>query len=159
MIQRVQSLFLVGVVTCLIATLFFPIWQKIDSATQSGITLDALGTEIYSTDTGHQEDSFPAMIIGILAAAGAAVALLEIFQYKNRLNQIKLGALNSLLMAAVLGFSVYLTFELEKEFPSQNQGEYLMGMYFPAIALILNLLANRFIRRDEALVRSVDRLR
>ncbi|MDH3711846.1 MAG: DUF4293 domain-containing protein [Cyclobacteriaceae bacterium] len=32
-------------------------------------------------------------------------------------------------------------------------------MYLPAVALILNLLANRFIRRDESLVRSVDRLR
>ncbi|TDI68099.1 MAG: DUF4293 family protein, partial [Bacteroidetes bacterium] len=35
MIQRVQSLFLLGVVICLAATLFLPIWEKRDINTDS----------------------------------------------------------------------------------------------------------------------------
>ena len=34
-----------------------------------------------------------------------------------------------------------------------------VGKFAGTLALILNALANRFIRRDEQLVRSVDRLR
>lgn len=101
----------------------------------------------------------PAVIVGILMVVGTIVALFEIFQFRNRLNQIKLGALNSLIMAGVLGLSVYLTFRMEQTIPSGTQGQYEMSMYLPAVALIFNLLANRFIRRDHQLVKSVDRLR
>jgi hypothetical protein len=34
-----------------------------------------------------------------------------------------------------------------------------MGLYLPIAAMICNILANRFIRRDENLVRSADRMR
>ena len=33
------------------------------------------------------------------------------------------------------------------------------GLFLPAAALICNMIANRFIRKDERLVRSVDRIR
>lgn len=159
MIQRVQSLFLLGVAVCLIATLFFPIWEKVDTAAQAATTLNAHAAVMISAGEEPEVIYFPAIIIGILALAGAIIALFEIFQYRSRLNQIKLGALNSLVMAGILGVSVYLTFRFEQSISGEGQGEYQMGMYLPAVALIFNLLANRFIRRDEALVRSVDRLR
>ena len=72
---------------------------------------------------------------------------------------MKLGALNSLVLAGFLGLSVYFTFRMEKMIGVAGEGTYEFGMYLPAVALICNLLANRFIRKDEALVRSVDRIR
>lgn len=159
MIQRVQSLFLLGVAVCLIAMLFFPIWQKIDVESQRGTTLKAYATESYSGTEETTLKYFPAATLGILAIVGSLIAIFEMFQYRSRLSQIKLGALNSLVMAGVLGLSVYFTFRLEQSLASQDQGHYELGMYLPAIALICNLLANRFIRRDENLVRSVDRIR
>jgi hypothetical protein len=39
------------------------------------------------------------------------------------------------------------------------QGNYLMGFYLPVVALLFNLLSNRFIRKDEMLVKSADRIR
>ena len=159
MIQRVQSLFLLGVAVCLIAMLFFPIWQKVDTNAQSSLILRPTATITTTLEEGTNAYYFPAAIIGILGIAGAIIALYALFQYRNRLTQIKLGALNSLVMAGILGLCVYLTFRLEQNMASETQGQYEIGMYLPAVALIFNLIANRFIRKDEALVRSVDRIR
>jgi len=159
MIQRVQSLFLAGVVVCLTAALFFPIWQKMDSENHTGVVLRAMHAEIYSAEEPVKKEQFPTVFLGILAIVGIVVALVEIFQYRNRLAQMKLGALNSLILAGFLGLSVYFTFRMEKMISIAGEGTYDLGMYLPAAALLCNLLANRFIRKDEALVRSVDRIR
>ena len=48
----------------------------------------------------------------------------------------------------------------QQEFAPDSMGQYMLpGFFLPAIAMVFNILANRFIRRDENLVRSVDRLR
>ena len=159
MIQRVQSLFLAGVVVCLIAALFFPIWQKMDQDNQTGAVLKVMHTEIYSSQEPVKMEQFPTVVLGILACVGIIVAVVEIFSYRNRLLQMKLGALNSLVLAGFLGLSVYFTFRMEKMITITGEGTYDLGMYLPAVALICNLLANRFIRKDEALVKSVDRIR
>ena len=100
------------------------------------------------------------MVIAGLAIIIALVALYEIFQYKNRFTQIKLGLLNSLLLAALLGtifyYSSYVGDALVK---TTTPGDYQAGFYLPILGLIVNSLANRYIKRDEDLVRSVDRLR
>ena len=159
MIQRVQSLFLLGVAVCLIATLFLPIWEKTDSANGSGVALEVFFTEIKSQDQPVSREFFPTAILGILAITGIGIAMFELIKYRNRLSQMKLGALNSLVIAGFLGLAVYFTFSLEKMVTYSEQGAYDFGMYLPAVALIFNLLANRFIRKDEALIRSVDRIR
>ena len=159
MIQRVQSLFLLAAALCLIVMLFFPVWEKVDTSTQSSLVLRPTATISTTLEEGSSIYHFPAAIVGILAVTGALISLYSLFQYRNRLTQVKLGALNSLVMAAVLGLCVYLTFRLEQSMAGDTQGQYEIGMYLPAVALIFNLLANRFIRKDEALVRSVDRIR
>jgi hypothetical protein len=159
MIQRVQSLFLVVAVVCLVAALFFPVWQKLDTKDQSGVILKTTHTEVYTPDNSMTKETFPAVVLGILAVAAIVITLVEIFQYRSRLTQMKLGAVNSLFLAAFLGLSVYFTFRMEKMIGVVGEGTYEFGMYLPAVALICNLLANRFIRKDEALVRSVDRIR
>ena len=98
-------------------------------------------------------------MIAALAVLAVVVALVEIFQYKNRLNQIKLGALNALLMAIALASSWYFSYQAETWVAPETQGNYDAGFFVLPIALLLNILANRFIRRDDKLVRSVDRLR
>ena len=112
MIQRVQSLFLVVAVVCLVAALFFPVWQKLDTKDQSGVILKTTHAEVYTPDKSMTKEHFPAVVLGILAVAGIVIAIVEIFQYRNRLTQMKLGAVNSLVLAAFLGLSVYFTFRM-----------------------------------------------
>jgi len=71
--------------------------------------------------------------------------------------QIKLGALNSLLMMGSLGCMVFFATGLIKE--NQLEGQYGLALWLPFIAMVSNLIANRFIRRDEKLVRDSDRIR
>jgi glucan phosphoethanolaminetransferase (alkaline phosphatase superfamily) len=101
----------------------------------------------------------PVWLIGALAAAAAAVAVYEIFQFRNRGKQLMLGSINLLLVVGTLGAMFYFSNKGEQLLNLKLEGQYQMGFYLPTLALLLNLLANRFIRRDEQLVRSADRLR
>jgi hypothetical protein len=42
---------------------------------------------------------------------------------------------------------------------AQDGGVYGTGFWAILVAMVMNMLANRFIKKDEALVRSVDRIR
>ena len=88
--------------------------------------------------------------------AAITIAAIEIKSFKNRMLQMKLGALNSIFMAASIGSAVYFSSELLK---TLQGGQYGLGLWLPGAAVICNLLANFFIRKDERLVRDSDRLR
>ena len=157
MIQRIQSVFLLLLAMAMSSVLFLPLWHKVDGLTGQGLTLTAFGF----TEVGRplSAPAGPAWLIGALAAASALVALIEIFQFRNRFLQLKLGAVNLLLITATLGAGFYFSSQGEQALNVKLEGQFQAGFYLPTLALLLNLLANRFIRRDEQLVRSMDRLR
>ncbi|WP_242926347.1 DUF4293 domain-containing protein [Pontibacter vulgaris] len=162
MIQRIQSVFLFLLVLSMVAMLFLPLWSKTDPATNQTLILTAwnLKPEQAQGDAAASLPSQGTFAIGMLAIAAAVLALYEIFQFKNRLNQMKMGLLNTLVLAALLGTTFYYAMYVGNDMiQASNPGEYEPGFYMPILALLLNALANRFIRRDENLVRSVDRLR
>lgn len=160
MIQRVQSIFLLISSICMILFLFLPVWLKLDPTNGEMY-------KVFSTFMLYQENTesimqyiyLPYAYSGGVAVLTVIIAWIEIFKYKNRLTQIKLGTLNSLLMTGSLVFLVYLTYNAQNEILPNILGEYKLGLFMPAIALIFNSIANRYIRKDEKLVRSVDRIR
>jgi len=95
--------------------------------------------------------------VAILALAAATLAFIEIQKFENRLLQMKMGALNSLLMAGCGFASVYFSLSLQKT--SQAPGNFGFALYLPFAAMLLNAIANRFIRKDEKLVKDSERLR
>jgi hypothetical protein len=104
----------------------------------------------------------PYAITGILALIAAIIAIFEIFKFKNRILQLKLGFLNSLIMASTIGLTFWFSSQGQKEWIhlSGALGQYMLpGFMLPAAGMLFNVIANRFIRKDENLVRSVDRLR
>ncbi|KAA9331275.1 DUF4293 family protein [Hymenobacter busanensis] len=155
MIQRIQSVFLLLLALAMVSVTFLPIWTKTDPV--SGQTLTMTAWQLTGSAPGQA--SMGTYAIGVLAVASAAVALFEIFQYRNRFLQLKLGALNLLLISATLGASFYYSSQGEQLLNVKVPGDFEAGFYLPTLALLLNLLANRFIRSDEKLVRSMDRLR
>lgn len=86
---------------------------------------------------------------------------ISIFVYRNRILQIKLGKFNlfvNFILIAILFF--YTESELKNVLPGQNLAiSYSFGAYIPLLNVILLVLANRSIKKDEDLVRSADRLR
>ena len=157
--QRIQSIFLFFVAVSMILMLFFPIWVKANTTTGESYVLTAINLKHVLPDGEANLEYFPYVFIGVLAVIAAAIAVYEIFRYDNRLTQMKLGALNSLIMSITLGLSVFFLIQAEKEWIPTVRAEYQLGLFLPVIAMILNTLANRFIRKDEKLVRSVDRIR
>lgn len=159
-------MFLFLIVLTMLALLFLPIWEKTDPQTGQSLVLTAfsLSPQAAATPAGGSMEagvvSRNTVVIAALAVLGALVALYEIFKYKNRLTQMKLGFLNTLVLAGVMGACFYFsTYVGEDLLAPAERGSYQAGFFLPALAMILNVLANRFIKRDDDLVRSMDRLR
>lgn len=160
MIQRIQTVFLILSSICMILFLIFPVWVKTDLS--SGEFYQVFSTHLFHIQSSQAEPRYvflPYIYSGAVAAVSILIAWIEIFSYRNRLTQIKLGTLNSLMMAGSLVYLVFLTYNLQEEILPEILGSYKPGLFMPAIALILNSIANRYIRKDEKLVRSVDRIR
>ncbi|RAK64560.1 DUF4293 domain-containing protein [Hymenobacter edaphi] len=156
MIQRIQSVFLLLLAICMVCVLFLPIWAKTDPQTNQTVTL----TATHLTSTNPAQAPLATYAIAALAAISALVALAEIFQYQKRMTQLMLGSLNLLLISATIGACWYYVTQVGEQMVNVKMpGTFEAGFYLPTLALLLNLLANRFIRRDEKLVRSMDRLR
>jgi hypothetical protein len=86
----------------------------------------------------------------------ALLSVLSIFRYKNRKSQFMLGRLNIILNFFLLGFFVYQSLNLSGETAVSEKG---IGMFLPIVSIVFLALANKAIKKDEDLVKSVDRLR
>ena len=135
MIQRIQTVYLIiAALLSGLMPLWFPLW-KLD------------GNAVYASD-----------ILWIATAffAVAGLALIAVFLYKNRKNQFVLNRLNLILNLFLLGFFVYRSLNLSGETTVSEKG---IGMMIPIISIVFLVLANKAIKKDEDLVKSVDRLR
>jgi ABC-type polysaccharide transport system permease subunit len=68
-----------------------------------------------------------------------------------------LGRLNIILNLILLGLFVYRSLNLSGE--TALVSEKGIGMFLPIISIVMLVLANKAIKKDEDLVKSVDRLR
>lgn len=160
MLQRIQTVFLILVVILMLLMLIFPLWVYQSEGMQESYMLTAFYLEANTAGAEVPEKIyFPFMFVATLAIAAATIGIIEIAKFKNRLLQMKLGALNSLFMAGAMGLGLYFASDIIDEKQFTNGWQYGAGVFLPAGAMICNVIANRFIRKDERLVRSVDRIR
>lgn len=167
MLQRIQSIFMFFAALSMITMLFFPLWEKsdseVDAIEREYAIMDTftLRYERHNTETNEIQllGTQNTMLISIGAVLAAAVMFFSISRFKNRLTQVKLNALFSLLVAGVLGGTYFYITKANALFDPSVQGTILIGFYLPIVAMFNNFLANRFIRKDEKLVRSADRIR
>ncbi|GAB3320646.1 DUF4293 domain-containing protein [Larkinella ripae] len=157
MLQRIQTIFLFLIVVCMGVVLGVPIWEKTGLNPNETARLTALQL-VYTK--GISSYITPVYYLAILAIGVAGISLFTIFKYRNRLLQMGMCAINAILLTALMGVVLYMTLYKGKEyFNPDDQGSFGVGFYGIVAALICNMLANRFIRRDEKLVRESDRLR
>ena len=145
MIQRKQSLFLLDVVIIAIIQFFLP-FQTLTTADKSFpiylIPQDVTGSNIYFVLISNT-------IILILS-------ITIIFLYKNRVLQYKLT--NLLALFNLILISLFFTLSHINE-GQQGTVSYQFGSFLPVVSIIFSLLAAHFIKKDEQLVRSADRIR
>ncbi len=144
MIQRIQSIYLLLVfLLCGVFTNFISLW-----------TLE--GDIIQSINDLFNAESIILKLVPLLYYIIAVLAFITIFLFKNRQLQFVMGRLNILINLFLLGALIYLSLTLSGETQVSEKG---IGMFLPIVAILFLVLANRAIKKDEDLVKSVDRLR
>ena len=95
-------------------------------------------------------------MVGMVACGSLLLSLITIFSYKNRPRQILFNKVNIFINALLIGLLVYWMLNLSGGISIPEKG---IEFIFPLVALVMFIFANIHIRKDEKLVKSVDRLR
>jgi glucan phosphoethanolaminetransferase (alkaline phosphatase superfamily) len=113
--------------------------------------------------TPGTEGLFSSMFLippAIVAAVVIGVSVFTIFKFKNRMLQMKLVSV-AMFFNIILILLVLFIYVPKLEEATKVTAEYVShaGIYLPLVSLIMLILSNQAIRRDERKVRSLDRLR
>lgn len=157
MIQRIQSIYLFLAIDLMILTFFLPVWQW----NVAGAAPATYSLYNYGIDTQQVGFSSPFLYSALLCCLSVCSvflygwALLSFKNLKKAVTLLVLSLISTLLYGGSLGLIVYdmnTTHGLSGNIPQ-------LGTLFPIIAFVFGILAFRAIRRDQALLRSADRIR
>jgi len=138
MLQRIQTVYMILALVVLgVLPFVFPLWYN------------AQQEEIYFMFVPSYT---------VLFGVCTALTLVSIMNYKNRQRQFVCNRLTMILNVILLGLFVYRTLTVSGE-ASEIVSEKGIGMFLPIVSIVLLVLANKAIKKDEDLVKSVDRLR
>ena len=144
MIQRIQSIYLfISALVSGALVFLISFWT-----TENEEAVNVIGL-LYN-------ERFLIKSIGIGFLVSSALSLFSIFINKNSKNQFVLGRLNILINFYLLGVLIIESLSLPGETYVSKKG---IGVFLPIIVIVFLAMANRAIRKDENLVKSVDRLR
>ena len=144
MIQRIQSLYLfLGAGISLGLTFVFSLWTTIAKV------------EYYMMNLLTDKEII-LKVIPILFIVSGLMSIITIFLFKNRKGQFVLNRFNILINLILLGVLIYHLLTLSGETQVSEKG---IGGVLPIIVIVLLVMANKAIKKDEDLVKSVDRLR
>ncbi len=129
MLQRIQTIWMLLAVLCAVA-----------------LFVTSQDVEIVS--------GFP--VLNIATVILILIGGLGIFSYNNRKRQILLNTIGMLINALLIGLLSFWLLNLSGGISFPEKG---IELIFPILAITCLLIANVFIRKDEKLVKSVDRLR
>ncbi len=152
MIQRIQTLYLFLSVLFLGFMFAFPYTLFIDQNTIAYV-FDFFG--VYKLEAGTR--IMGVLPLEILISVVFLINLITIFLFKNRILQMRLCVFNMLLMLGILVLSGYYITYIKKQLNAQVY--YKITLLLPLISLLFTWLSFRNIRKDELLIRSVDRIR
>ncbi len=148
MIQRIQTVWLILASIAGSLIFFFPIADILSQGEKYTLDFNDL------TNVSGRVFTTAYAYTGVLGIS-IVLNILTIFLYKNRTLQMRLCVYNSLLVIALVGLSAYFAYSV------LPLADVALGVsaFIPFIMFILNMMARNGIRRDDKLVRSVDRIR
>ncbi|MCR4681462.1 MAG: DUF4293 domain-containing protein [Bacteroidales bacterium] len=162
MIQRIQSLFLFVAAAIAIALLFIPFGYITTPDAQ--FVFNAVSLK-YNIPDGHTV--VRVYYVALCLAICAVLSLIALFTYKNRIRQTQIISINMIVYLVALMLILWLCPDvIFKKFFASRGVEFTFEFAHKVLLLILVFvealclfLANRFIKKDEAMVRAADRLR
>lgn len=152
MIQRIQSIYLL-VVAMLMASLFIYPFAELLGADGQLFVFNFNGLSVNGEEGLYLLTIPPFILLSLIVL----IPFASIFFYKKRIFQMRLNFINIILLLGYLGLNYYYI----QNFSKQLDGivSYHITAIFPIISVIITYLAIRAIGKDEALVRSMDRIR
>jgi len=144
MVQRIQSLYLFASAVISLGLIFvFELWVNVDKI------------EFFAMDL-FDASNLGYIVVPILFLLSGLMSLVSLSLFKTRLKQFVLNRFNILINLILLGVLIYHLLTLSGEAGVSEKG---IGVVLPIIVIVLLVLANKAIKKDEDLVKSVDRLR
>ena len=129
MIQRIQSIFMILAV---LAAVF--------------LFITAQDVEVFGITS----------LVSIICVVLVLVGAFSLFSFKNRKRQIMLNTFSLMINVLLIALLIFWLQNLSGGIDFPEKG---IEPIFPSIAVLCLFIANIYIRRDEKLVKSVDRLR
>lgn len=163
MIQRIQSIFLLIAAIIPIVLLFLP-FGYVDTLSAQYI-YNAVCLKFNIPD-GHAVIRL--YYIAFCLVLCSALSLVALFSYKKRTRQVQVVSITMIVYLITLLLMLWVCPDIIFKNFFQTKGEVMTGFTFAHKAVLLVLifveaislfLSNKFIKRDEALVRTADRLR
>ena len=152
MLQRVQTLYLLGVFILIVLMFTGPI---ADLSTEAGV-LSMKHSGIFNSQ--GEKLALSTWPLTLFFSLVAALSFLNIFSYKHRVRQMRFCIFLILVSFGMVGIMFYYTWVSGSKFES-TQTLYQWRFVIPPIAIVLLYLAFRGIRKDELMVKAYDRIR
>jgi len=153
MLQRIQSLLLFLSAVLMSVCLFSPIWK---AASGMDIYFDTYSLSITNQGIVTVKST---IYLSFLIVAIIALTLFVISQYKNRVLQMRLNMMNTLLICILEGLYFWNIKDAKALLTLGYTENWGAAFYLPLGALMLCIYAGKKIQKDEELVKSVDRIR
>ena len=154
MIQRIQTVYLFISAILVFLIFMFPLSEFL---VNDSLLYVFRYRGIYELVDGVETLVIKSIPLAVLFGIILVINLISIFLYKNRSLQMRLTVFNIILMIGSLGLSYYYIYTAFNQFGAIVN--YKLFSTFPLIAAILSYMALRGIRKDEKLVKSLDRIR
>lgn len=157
MIQRIQTVYLL-IITALLAVMFFVNFAVLSEAGTDKLFFDTFGVQYSSNPPEYLYQTFYLTALLIITTL---VAFFTIFMYRHRWIQIRMCFVMGICQ---LGIQIYIgmyIYQMHSLIEIANAYEQSVKVFsiIPIICMILTYLAFRGIARDEALIRSLNRIR
>ncbi len=101
-------------------------------------------------------DHYPSLLIALVMTL---LPLVTIFMYGNRKRQMRMTAVSIIAIGSFVTMTLSRVTNLSKLVPAPTDPSYRAGAILPVIAIVFLFMAIFGIRKDDKLVKSVDRLR
>ncbi len=152
MLQRIQTLYLLIAFAITAALFSMDLAQFANETGLFRLTADG----VYTIDADNRL-VMPTHALTILLVVAELLLLVIIFLYRKRILQIRLCGMS---LGLLIGLSVMIYYfgkTASKELGAEHS--FSWAMVLPLIAMVFVFLAIKAIGRDEALIRSIDRIR
>jgi hypothetical protein len=154
MIQRIQTVFLLVAIALISCMFFAPLANFTDT---HGRVYEMVYNRFYSVGNSPEKYSEKLNMFIYLIMAIIGVLVFTLLSYKKRIIQIRLCTVSILLMVFLEIVVIFYFYQIKNTIGGTSAPGW--GLIFPVASAAFTYLAMRAISKDEALVRSLDRLR